>query len=484
MGETLDVAIIGAGFAGIGAAIALRQRGVENLRVFEKASGVGGTWWVNRYPGCACDVQSHLYSFSFAPNPRWSRSFPTQPEIAEYLQRVCEDYSLASCLRLGRDVQRLVFDESRQCWRLEFADGKTVHARTVVGAFGALSKPASPDIPGLATFAGRLFHSQQWDHDFDMRGKRIAVIGTGASAIQFVPQIAPLAEHIAVFQRTPPWILPKPDRAIGNWKQQLYQRLPLTQKLARGIVYAHLESRAVAFIYFPSLLRMFQRLARRHMHKAIAEPQLRKKLTPDYLIGCKRVLISNDYYPALARPNVDVVTEPIQAIESAGVRTTDGALQRVDALILGTGFAAANPFARGFITGPAGRDLAEAWRDGPSAYLGTAVAGFPNLFLLGGPNTGLGHNSMVYMLESQIHYLCQALPAVLREDQALQVRDEVQQSYNEALQSKLAGTVWQTGGCHSWYQNETGKNVALWPGFTFSFRRRLKNFNRADYCQA
>ncbi|RQT72141.1 flavin-containing monooxygenase [Burkholderia cepacia] len=481
--ETIDIAIIGTGFAGLGMAIRLRQTGVTDFVLLEKAASVGGTWRDNHYPGCACDVQSHVYSFSFAPNPRWTRMFAPQPEIRAYLEDCVQRFGIGAHLRLNHELQRAEYDEAAQRWRLTFANGKRLSARVLVSGMGGLSRAALPSIPGVENFKGRAFHSQHWDHDYALEGKRVAVIGTGASAIQFVPQIAPRVKALALFQRTPPWIMPKPDRNLTGFEKWLFRTLPFTQKAVRSGIYWMLESRVLGFAIHPSLMKNVQKLALRHIRKQIPDPELRKIVTPNYTLGCKRVLISNDYYPALSRKNVDVITTGIDHIEADAVVTTDGRRHEVDCLIYGTGFQVADPFPRGAIIGRGGLDIVDAWRDGAHAYLGSTLPGYPNFFMIVGPNTGLGHNSMVFMIESQIEYILGALQAMRRERaDAIEVRPLVEAQFNSDLQGKLKKAIWSTGGCKSWYLDpRTGKNTTLWPGFTWRFRQATAHFSIADY---
>ncbi|QIT56927.1 NAD(P)/FAD-dependent oxidoreductase [Aquisalimonas sp. 2447] len=476
------VIIIGSGFSGLGTAIRLKEYGEEDFLVLEQEGGIGGTWWVNRYPGCACDVQSHLYSFSFELNPAWSRLYATQPEIRDYLNHCADKYDVRRHVRLRTAVKRLLWDESRRCWWVE-TDAGHWSADVVVSGMGGLSRPALPDIPGIQHFRGRTFHSQQWDHDYDPAGERVAVIGTGASAIQFVPQIQPLVQRLDLYQRTPPWIVPKPDRPIAAWKQRLYRRWPAVQKLVRGAIYGVLEGRVLPFAINPRLMALPQRQALRHLRRQVPDPELRRRLTPDYTFGCKRVLISDDYYPAVTRPNVDLITAGISEIREHSVVDGDGNEREVDALILGTGFHAADPVPEGMIVGRDGQDLGTLWRDGPAAYKGTTVAGFPNLFFLMGPNTGLGHSSVVYMIESQIRYVMDALRRMDRERiTSVEVLAEAESAYNARVQSRLSGAVWNTGGCRSWYLHPaSGRNVTLWPEFTWRFRRQTRRFDMAAY---
>ncbi|RFU44130.1 NAD(P)/FAD-dependent oxidoreductase [Paraburkholderia sp. DHOC27] len=478
-----DVAIIGSGFAGLGMAIRLRQAGLKDFLIAEKANSVGGTWRDNHYPGCACDVQSHVYSFSFAPNPRWSRMFARQPEIHGYLEECAQRYGVQPHLRFGHELVSAVYDEERHGWQIRFANGQQWTARVLISGMGGLSRAALPDLAGLASFKGKIFHSQQWDHGYALDGKRVAVIGTGASAIQFVPQIAPRVAQLSLFQRTPPWIMPKADRAVKPLEQWLFRHLPFTQKIMRAGLYCMLESRAFGFAIHPSLMKSAQKIAERHLRRQVADPALRAQLTPDYTMGCKRILISNDYFPAVSRQNVSLISAGIARIEEDAVVTSDGVRHPADCLIFGTGFQVADPFPRGVILGKGGVDIVDTWRDGAHAYLGTALPGYPNFFMIVGPNTGLGHNSMVYMIESQVEYILRALHAMRSERAAaIEVRPQVERAYNERIQQQLGRAIWSTGGCKSWYLDpNTGNNTTLWPGFAFRFRQATRRFSMEDY---
>lgn len=482
--EHHKIAILGSGFSGLGMAIRLKQRGEEDFVVFEKEAGVGGTWRVNHYPGCACDVQSHLYSFSFEPNPNWSRMFAPQPEIKAYLEGCARKYGVLPHIRFQTEIAQLHWDEGHQHWRITDRHGHVHTANIVISGMGGLAIPAYPQLKGLERFQGKAFHSQQWDHDYPLDGKRVAVIGTGASAIQFVPKIQPKVARLELYQRTPPWIIPKPDRRISDIERRLFQRFPAAQKALRGAIYTMLEGRVLGFAIHPKIMELPKLLALRHIRRHIKDPELRRKVTPDYMFGCKRVLISDDYYPALAQPNVDVITSGIREVREHSIVDSDGVEREIDAIIFGTGFKATDPVPAGTIFGRGGVDLTErAWKDGPEAYKGTTVAGFPNLFFLMGPNTGLGHSSMVYMIESQIGYVLDALVQMERNDwRSLEPRPEVQAAYNQALQGKARRSVWNSGGCSSWYLHPvSGKNTSLWPGFTWQFRRRTRRFDVAAY---
>jgi cation diffusion facilitator CzcD-associated flavoprotein CzcO len=475
-----DVIVIGSGFGGLGTAIKLREAGISSFVVLERGTDVGGTWRDNDYPGCACDVQSHLYSFSFEPNPGWSRLFAPQAEILSYLQRCADKYEVRDSIRFGECVLRAEYDAAAARWNVRTSSGTVYRARALVSAMGALSNPAYPDIPGLERFEGRSFHSALWDHDYDLTDKRVAVIGTGASAIQFVPRIAETVTHLDVYQRTAPWVFPKPDRPTSSTMRTLFRVLPFLQWLYRAFIYWSLEARVLAF-FRPGMMKYAEALAKRYIEKTIVDPELRRKVTPDYTMGCKRVLLSDDYYPALARPNVSVFSDGIREISRHGVVAHDGTERTVDAIVFGTGFAVQNFIPKGFLLGEGGRDLAELWESGLEAYKGTTVAGFPNLFFIAGPNTGLGHTSMVFMIESQIAYVVDALRGMRRNDWvSVDVKPAVQAAYNANLQKKHAGAVWKSG-CRSWYLDARGRNTTLWPGFTFAFRRQTARFDESAY---
>jgi len=476
---TADVAIIGAGLAGLGMAIALDKAGRHDYVILEKAGEVGGTWRENTYPGCACDIRSLLYSFSFEPKRDWSRQFPKQPEILGYVRQCVRKYGLAKHIEFGAEAVSMAYDDIAARWTVRLADGRTVDCRVLMTAMGPLHQPNIPEIPGAATFAGPRFHSAQWDHNVDLTGKRVAVIGTGASAIQFVPQVAEAAAQVTVFQRTPPWLLPKRDRPFTPRQHRLFRALPGFQRAYRWLIYWEAEATIVTFTH-PKLAGLGERMALAHIANQIPDPQLRAKVTPSYRMGCKRVLLANDYYPALAKPHVDLVTAPVTGITAAGVTTADGAEHRADVIVYGTGFHVTDAFDHADITGAHGRSIAKAWRDGAEAYLGLAVAGFPNLFVLLGPNSGLGHNSMIFMIESQVHYVLKCLD-LIDEKGPLTVTETAQRKFNADLQRRLAGSVWTAGGCVSWYLDKAGVNRALWPGSTVGYWRRTRRPAASDF---
>jgi len=479
--DGMPILIIGAGFAGLCTGIQLKRAGISSFTILERAADLGGTWRDNDYPGCACDVEAHLYSFSFEPNPGWSRLFAERREIWQYLRRCADKHGIAPHIRFDSEVTRAEWSEADGLWTVRTSSGAEHRARVLVSAMGALSNPAYPAIEGLDRFEGARFHSASWDHDCDLGGKRVAVIGTGASAIQFVPQIVPRAGRVDLYQRTPPWIVPKPDRRVTRFERFLFRRLPFTQRLLRTAIYWKLESRVLAFAVNPKLMKIAQRAARHHMRRQVKDPELRRKLTPDYTIGCKRILISDDFYPAVSRPHVELVTDAIREVRARSLVTADGRERAADAMIFGTGFKVQEAVPRGTIIGRGGLDLVDAWKTGVEAYKGTAVAGFPNLFFILGPNTGLGHSSMVYMIESQVTYVVDAVRQMLANGwRAVDVSVDAQAAYNRALQARQVGAVWATG-CKSWYLDERGRNTALWPGFTFRFRRETRRFDRDRY---
>jgi len=477
---TPRIAIVGAGFSGIGLGIRLLQQGIDSFTILERAPGVGGVWRDNTYPGLTCDVPSHLYSLSFEPNHDWSRRFPAQAEILDYLER-CTDNRLRDHIRFEAEVRSAEFDPERGGWVIELQPEETIEAEVMVAATGQLSLPSYPQIDGLEDFEGTLFHSARWDHEYELKGKRVAVIGTGASAVQFVPEIAPRVERLDVFQRSAPWVVPKPDRPYRPGERALYRRVPWLQSLSRFWDYMLFEVLVVGFTRHRWLLKVFERAALRHLREVIDDPELRARLVPDYPLGCKRLVASSVYIETFTRPNVDLVTMPIERIVPRGVRTADGVEHEVDAIILGTGFRSNEFLAPMRVTGLDGADLNETWRDGAEAYLGLTVAGFPNLYILYGPNTNLGANSIVYMIESQIHYLLEGIEALRRTGSSyLDLRPEVQTAYNAEVRSRLADSVWLEG-CRSWYVNEAGRNTNNWPGLTLEYRRRTRNFKLVDY---
>ncbi|MEV6134657.1 NAD(P)/FAD-dependent oxidoreductase [Nocardia sp. NPDC051990] len=474
--------IIGSGFAGLGLAIRLSKQGRNDYLVLERGSDVGGTWRDNTYPGAACDVPSHLYSYSFALNPNWSRSFSKQGEIQRYIQGVARAYNVLDKHLFNCDVTAARWNSATNLWHIESTQGSFT-ANTVVSAVGALCEPALPDIKGINGFEGQIFHSARWNHDADLAGKRVAIIGTGASAIQIVPSIAPQVAHLDVYQRTAPWLLPRMDRPYTLPERLAFRHIPGLQRLSRAAIYAARETQVVGLAKVPALMQAFELIAKAKLQLEIRDPELRAKVTPNFRIGCKRMLISNDYYPALSRPNVDVVSDGIAEVRANSIVTKDGTEREIDALIVATGFHVTDSPTYNAISGKDGRTLAEVFDEiGQQGYKGSAVASFPNMFFLLGPNVGLGHTSMVYMIESQINYIADALATIDRLGlRTIEVRRAIQDAYNKDLQAKLVKSVWNTGGCASWYLDKHGNNTTLWPDFTFEFRRLTKNFDVSAY---
>lgn len=470
-----EVAILGAGFSGIGMAARLLHAGIDDIVVIERGSQVGGTWRDNTFPGAACDIPSDLYSFSFAPNPDWTRIFPPQGEILRYLHDTADRFGVTPKIRFGAELERAEWDDDDRMWRLRLAGGQTLEARIFVSASGPFVDPSWPAIDGLESFAGARFHSARWDHSVDLAGTRVAVIGTGASAIQFVPEIRKVAAHVDVYQRSAPWIMPRLDRRTSRLRRAAFRRFPVLQRISRGFTFRSYELRWPVFAnrvvgaVGGFGLGVLRRLALR-------DGELARRARPDYRVGCKRILISDDWYPALRAGNTELVTSAIERVTASGIVTADGATHPADVLICATGFAVTAPVVANRIVAR-GRTLHEAWAPHASALKGTAVAGFPNLFLLLGPNTTLAHNSMIGMIEAQIGYVLQAVQS--RAD--LEVRPEAVASYDEAIQDAMAGVVWTTGGCSSYYLDAGGRNTAAWPHGAARFARELCEFDRADY---
>ncbi len=476
--------IIGAGFSGLGMAIKLLEAGTTSFLLIEKADEIGGTWYANQYPGCACDIPSHLYSFSFDRNPDWSRMYSGRDEIQQYLKNCVEKFGLKPYIRLNTRMAEAVWDAAAAVWRITTADGATIRSRVLVSAVGALHVPKYPDIPGMEKFAGPAFHSTWWDSNVQLEGKRVAVIGTGASAIQFVPEIAAKVARLCIFQRTPPWILPKLDFAIAERWRKRFRRFPSLTWLFRIVLFWLFEVRVWGFLgNVMALRKRGQKMALDHLKAQVPDPALRAKVTPSYELGCKRVLISNDFYPAIQRPNVEFITDGIREIREHSIITEDGTEREIDVLIYGTGFRATEPLHDTPVIGRDGIEIHSTWKERISAYLGITVTGFPNFFILLGPNTGLGHNSVVLMSEAQIGYVMKCL-RLMRERgaKAMEVNPETQKRFVEELRTRLAGTVWQAGGCRSWYQDSaTGENPVIWPGSVVSYLRRTKTVAEADY---
>jgi cyclohexanone monooxygenase len=480
--QRVDHLIVGSGFAGLCAAIKLAEDGETDFVVIEKADDVGGTWRDNTYPGACCDIPSQLYSFSFARNPEWSSSYSPQPEIQDYLRRVAREYAVTDRTVFGTELESATWDDEAMVWRCRTTTGEVV-ARTLITGTGSLSAPRLPEIEGIETFGGTLFHSAAWDHSVDLAGKRVAVIGTGASAIQIVPEMQSVAAHLDVYQRTAPWVIPRNDRRYPRVERLALRRVPALARLYRtGIYWAH-EGYVPAFTWQPRLGAPAEKAALAGMHRAIKDPDLRARVTPAYRLGCKRVLRSNTYYPALAADNVDLVTDPIARITPTGVVTADGAEHPADVIVVATGFWTTEQPIAERIVGRSGRTLADEWAGtGMSAYKGTTVHGFPNLFMLTGPGTTQGHTSVVFVIESQVAYVRDALRTMRERGYAtVEPRADVQSRFNASLQRRMRRTVWSRGGCTSWYQDAQGRITTLWPRSTVNLRRILARFDLDAY---
>lgn len=475
------VAIIGAGFGGLGTAIRLKQTGIDDFVVLERADEVGGTWQVNNYPGAQCDVPSLIYSFSFAPNPDWSRLYPLQEELKDYLHQCAEDFEVLPHIRFGTEVTDASWDDTEQLWRITTSTGDLT-ATVVVGAIGPFSAPSTPDLPGLDTFEGTVFHSQGWDHDHDLTGERVGVIGTGASAVQFIPRVQRVAGHLTVFQRTPTWILPHPDRKVGAATRALYRRVPGAQAAARKAWELSFEALVPGFISEPRLQKPLELMARGLLRKQVKDPELRARLTPSYAVGCKRPTFSNKYYPALTADNATVVSDGIVEVTPRGIVTADGVEHELDTIIFGTGFKMTDHPGFDVVHGRDGSSIGDVWRAGEmAAYLGTSLHNFPNFFMILGPNSGV-YTSAVITIENQVHYIVEALRQMEERDLAtLEVTAEAQQDFFEWANEGLAKSVFVTGGCHSYYLSPTGRNFTHFPGFSATFKSRTSTVDLDHY---
>lgn len=479
--KTVDVLIVGAGFGGLGAAIRLMQQGVNDIVILERADDVGGTWRDNTYPGAACDIPSNLYSYSFAQNPDWSRAYSGSREILGYVHHLVKEFGLQPLIRFGRTVNGLSFQEKEGVWEVTTAGGEVFRARSVISASGGLANASFPKIAGIEAFEGHKIHSARWDHDYDFTGKRVAVIGTGASGVQIIPELVKVAKSVKVFQRTPGWVLPRPNYQAPEWNKTLFRRLPAAQTAVRKALFWGHESMAFSFIWNTPMTAVVERVSRAHLEHQVRDPWLRRQLTPDFRIGCKRVLASSDYYPALQKENCKLITWPIATISPQGIRTAEGIEHQVDCIVFATGFdvnKSGTPFP---VTGVNGRVLAQEWARGAQAYKSMSVSGYPNLFFILGPNSGPGHNSALVYMESQIGYAVQGVKTLLdRNLKALDVKADVQQRYNKGLQKRLAKTNWNSG-CKSWYLTEDGYNATMYPGFATQYARQMRDFVLEDY---
>ncbi|MDF2418510.1 FAD-dependent oxidoreductase [Acinetobacter beijerinckii] len=477
--EKFHVVIIGAGFAGIGAAIKLQQAGFTDFVVLEKADEIGGVWRANTYPGCACDVPSALYSYSFAPNPQWSRVFAQQQEIKTYIQNVAQQFDVKKYVRFGYEMLESAWDDQAKHWVVKTNQG-LIHARFAIMAGGPMHQPVLPRIKGLETFKGVQFHSAEWNHDVDLNGKKVAVVGAGASAIQFVPEIQSQVEKLTLLQRTPQWVLPKMDQSLPKLAQALFKVLPVTQRLSRYGVYGVFES-LNSSMHHPKLVSQIERLAKLNIRLGVKDPELRAKLLPDFTIGCKRVLQSNQWYPALAKPNVEVLRCGVEEVRGNTLIASDGSQHEVDAIIFGTGFEVSNPPIAKQIRNKHGKSMDEMWQGSAQGYLGTVVEGCPNAFVMFGPNIAVSSSALI-IIEAQLAYILDMLKKVQAQQiETVEIRAEVLQQYNDEIQAALTNTVWNTGGCSSYFIDRNGRNSTLWPWTTFEMRARLAQCDLNDY---
>ena len=479
--DPLDTLIIGAGFSGIAMGISLKRAGIGRFLILDEGSEPGGTWRDNTYPGAACDVESHLYSYSFAPNPAWSRTFSPQSEILEYINSCTRKFELDGHFRFRTRVASAQWHEDLALWETRTADGTSFRSRALIVATGGLSRPALPDLTGIESFEGRKFHSARWPQETLAPETRVGVIGTGASAVQIIPQLAGRVQNLHVFQRTAHWVLPKLDGRVSLFEKKLLAAMPLLTRAIRLLQYIRHESLVLGFIRIPGALRIGEWFGHRHIKSSIPDPELRRRLTPSFRMGCKRILLSNDYYPALLKPGVTLETQPIDCITPKGVRLKDGTVRPLDVLIFATGFNASEAGPPFPIAGRDGHTLAKDWSEGASAYRGTTLPGYPNAFMVVGPNTGLGHSSMLLMIEAQVEYISQAVQKTLRiPRQSMEVRTEAHDHYQNWLSQRLKGTIWNTG-CQSWYLTRDGRNTTLWPGTTWGFMRMMRRFDAENY---
>jgi cation diffusion facilitator CzcD-associated flavoprotein CzcO len=479
--EVLDVAIIGAGFAGIGTAIRLRNSGIENFTILERGTGVGGTWRDNTYPGAACDIPSRLYSYSFAPNPNWSHTYSGSGEILDYIHTMVREFDIESRIRFEHNVIDIVWNETAGYWSVRVDGRDDVRARAVVMASGPLANASLPNIRGIETYEGHKIHSARWDHDYDFAGKKVAVVGTGASAVQIVPELVKIADTVKVFQRTPGWTLPRINRKVQAGTKRRYARYPQTQTLARSLWFWGHESVAVGVVWKTPLTRIVELVGRAHLRQQVRDPWLRRQLTPRFRAGCKRLLMTSDYYPALQKPNCTLVTWPIATLSPKGIRTVEGVEHQFDAIVFATGFDVSNTGTPIPITGRDSRVLADEWSAGAKAYKSIAVSGYPSMFFTFGPNSGPGHSSALVYMEAQIDYIVEAISLVVEGDlHSVDVRQDVQDDYNEDLQRKLAKTTWNSG-CSSWYLTEDGFNATMFPGFAIQYVNQLRGVEQGDF---
>ena len=474
------IVIIGAGISGVGLGVKLLQKGIDDFVICERNESVGGTWFEHTYPGCGCDIPTHLYSYSFARNPEWSRLFPRQGEILDYVRKTADERGVTPHIRFGCEMEHSRWDERWKRWRVRTSQGELT-CDVLVSAIGATAEPDEPDIPGLEDFEGHRFHSARWDHDHQLAGERVAVIGTGPAAAQFVPLIQPELKKLTVFQRTPPWVLPHVDRPVSGAERMLFRAVPAVQEVLRNVIFGVYEATGIGFRGRTSMIAPIEAIGRAHLRRQVKDPVLRKKLAPHYRFGCKRPIMSNTFYPALAAPNAEVVTDPIARVEKGAVVTASGTRHEVDTIITAIGYRYSRSLLVDRITGTGGKTLGDFWNRSPKAYLGSAVPGFPNMFILLGPNA-IGINSVIYSVEAQIKYVMGALKTMDEQGaRRLEVRPEALGDFIDEVDRRSEGSVWTDGGCTAYYLDENGRNFAIYPGMASEFRRRTHRFDPAPY---
>ncbi|NNC95265.1 MAG: NAD(P)/FAD-dependent oxidoreductase [Chitinophagales bacterium] len=479
-----EIIIIGGGFSGIAAAVNLQKKDIHDFLIIERDEEIGGTWWRNSYPGAAVDVQSQLYSFSFEPYD-WTRLFAFQPEILDYTRHVIDKYSIEKYTITNSSVDGLEYLDDEHKWKVKLEDGREYKSKIIINASGVLSQPSIPAFEGLENFTGKIMHTSRWDHSYDHKGKKVAVIGSGASAVQTCPAIADDVEQLYIFQRNAHWILPRPDRVLNSIERKINRGSSFIYSLYRSFVYWFLEVRVLAFSKIPSAMKIGpQRMAMRFIKKEIEDEELRALLIPDYTIGCKRILLSSDYYKTLVKDNVTLIAgdNGIKKFHENSIETTDGEIIEIDCVVLATGFKASENNIVYEVKGRDGVTLNETWENGAHAYLGTTVPSFPNFFLLAGPNTGTGHTSAIFMIEAQLEYIMKAISKLNSNGcKSIEVKQQTEERFNKWLKKELKNTVWQSGGCRSWYQNSKGDNTVIWPDYTFRFLSKCKNFKESDH---
>jgi cation diffusion facilitator CzcD-associated flavoprotein CzcO len=478
----ISVGVVGAGFGGVGMGIRLRQEGIEDFEIFERGETVGGVWRANTYPGAACDVPSHLYSFSFAPGHNWSRRYAPQQEILDYMEEITDRFGMRPHLRLGTEVTAADFDDRSGRWTITLENGESREFDVLVTACGQLTRPQVPRVEGIDDFEGKVFHSAEWDHSRDLAGRNVAVIGTGASAIQFVPEVAEEAAQLTIYQRSAPWILPKTDREYPEWERRVFERFPARVAAARAGFFAFFETGTYGFTGTPFVLKPLRKLADTYRERELSDPELRARATPGYELGCKRILFTSDWYSTITRPNVELLNGAVRRATASGVVGADGVERAADTIIWGTGFDASRFVSPMAVKGLESRSLAEAWGDSPEAFLGTTVSGFPNMFLMYGPNTNHGSGSVPYTLECQFNYVIDAIRRLRQNGfRWIDLKPEVQARWRAEIDRRSRETVWTTGGCTSWYTNEAGRNTNNWVGPWLEFRRRTRRINPGHY---